>query len=723
MNTANQLDNPTPAPNWLEPEVARAKISKTIDDFLVEAVNFLPSDELPAPALAMQVTAGLGKTSGMLAAIANRADALLGRGHVLIYAPTLELAERAFHDFRRLNHNAPARVIRGRQAINPETLNPMCEKHELASQISGFVPSVTQSLCRSVKEDGTFVRAKCATKCPYLEQKDRRGAHVVFLSHAYLTVEPPIDREIPIALRVVDEKAWPALTSRTELTIDAFTRSPNENASPELAESMSKAKASIVDGLRRSQPIASHTRASGVSTDLLEELAEQERISRNFIEIDPTLAPMLAFSRSAKFDRKRFAASRTRERILRRIAEKETGHCNDLSLITKTVNGEEQQFVQLNRLRRISNDAPILFLDADASPEIIERIAPGSKFVSVQSQPIADVIQLSDLTLSDSWIGDEEKGPDRRTSIRKIIRRETELVDPSKVLVVSTKSVLKLFTDDAQHSEFDGAEQSDHAFLGCVSRWFGPNTQGSNDFEEFSTVIVIGRLQPRPAAIESIARAIFREDDNPVMSFTEGPLPEHRTTRLLTDGSMHDATYRQHPDRRAATILSQFREHATLQAIARLRLVSPNQPKRVIILSNLPLPGFPISRLATFEALEKGLEEEPDVPGYLKMEKALKAIADRPVCGTRLSASGLAEDLPRDFISVDAAKHFRRGRASIALSELCGRICSRNGWPVTKLSLRAPGGGKATPAIILSPRRDALTLARQFWPSFSCDLA
>ncbi|MDR6308134.1 hypothetical protein [Pacificitalea manganoxidans] len=181
-------------------------------------------------------------------------------------------------------------------------------------------------------------------------------------------------------------------------------------------------------------------------------------------------------------------------------------------------------------------------------------------------------------------------------------------------------------------------------------------------------------------------------------------------------GSDPPAKCHTHPDPRVHAVIAQTRECGTLQAIARLRLVAPVRSKRVVILSSLPLPGFPVTRLVAFNQLARGLEHEPDPAGFIRMEAALRALRRRPVCGTRLSAGGLAADLPRDFKTDEVAKRFRRGRPTDHLVALCGRVSKRNGWPLTLLALRKPGGGHSIPAIVLSSPEDALKQAQRLWP-------
>jgi hypothetical protein len=247
--------------------------------------------------------------------------------------------------------------------------------------------------------------------------------------------------------------------------------------------------------------------------------------------------------------------------------------------------------------------------------------------------------------------------------------------------------------------------------------------QGVNDYEDYATVVIIGRLQPGISEIETVSRAVFAQDERPILEHASGPLPPTEYSTIMADGSIQCSQARCHPDPRVQSILAQTRECGTLQAIARLRLIAPNRKKRVVILSNLPLPGLPITHLSPLAALERGLENEPDWTGYLRMERALRAIADQPVRGTRLSASGIAADLPRDFETEASARRFRRGRSTAQLLSLCQRIAAANGWPISVLSLKRPEGGKSIPAIVLDKPQAAGELARHFWPAFAAELS
>lgn len=708
-------------PLWHSPVNARRLLDTQIEAFVAAAARDDAGSEGDAPALAMKVTAGLGKSATTLRMIAQHADALLARGHVLIYVPTLDLAERAWGDFRRIAPGVPSRVVRGRAALRPDDpkkKKQMCEKAELAHKISGFVPSVTRALCRAEDPDGNFVLSDCAAGCPYLAQKDVPGAHVVFLSHAYLLVNPPIDRDVRITLRVVDEKAWPTLSGTTRLSIDEFMQVPPQLYPANLRDDLARAKAAIIDGLQRDLPLHDHLKASGLSQDGLERFAAAEGKSQSRLEIGPWQSAETVSFNWATFDAKSFIASRGRQKIFSRAAAKAVGHCNSLFIAQRPVGAAMQQVIEMSFLELLPRDAPVLLLDADANPDITERVAPGAVFSMIESPPVADIVQASDLSLSTSWLLEQDNGAARRAGVLEIIKREVARADGGGVLVVATKKVLWQLHADTGHHFFETNDKAmRQRLLGAVPRWFGPRMQGVNDFEGFATVIIIGRLQPPVTDAEASTRAVFGKDEMPVLTHGQGVLPAVDTHILMSDGTLREAVTRAHPDTRAQTIMAQTRECGTLQAIARLRLVAPDRAKRVVILGNLPLPGFPVTRLVPFEAIRRGLENEVDLPGYLRLEAALLATMGRTVLGTRLSASGLASDLPRDFCSESAGRNFRRGRPTAALILLCQRIAAANGWPITTLLLRKSSGGKPMPAIVLAPPPLALVHAGLLWPA------
>ena len=722
MNQMSDTFAPARRPAWTEAETARTELARRIEAFVRSAAAGAHADNDVAPALALRVSAGTGKTGSMLRSVAKHGRALLKRGHVLIHVPTLDLAERAAADLAAIDGTLPISVVRGRFAKQPLSDAPMCQRAELVELITGLVPSVTRALCRDERPEG-IVEAPCAQNCPYLAQRQESGAKIHFLAHAYLEAFPPIDRETPIALRVIDEKFWSTVTSTSEIHVEDLMRAPRSDFPAHLRTDLTAAKTGIVDALQSGVNVRDRLRSLGVDRSILEKLSQAEKATRSEIDINPQDDDDRVASKLGRFDRMALLASRKRRALFDMIAGEETAALNRLSLQDCRSRADSRQVIRMHRLTQTKRDAPLLMLDADADPDIAERLAPGTVFHRIEAIPRADVVQITDRTLSNAWLLDREKGSERRKRICNIISREVAGAQGEGVLVVATKKVLAALHADAGHPVAEGSDADlGRPLLGAAPRWFSPRMLGVNDYSGYRTIVVVGRMQPRIDAVEAATRCVYGDDDDPILDHEDGILPEGDAIRVMADGTVSHARIRTHPDPRVATMLWQMRECATLQTIARLRLVSPDKPKRVVILSNMPLPDLPVTTLTDLDALERGLEGEPDIAGFLRLERALTAFRNRCIRGTRLSAAGLEADLPRDFVGAQA-KEFRRGRTTDDMRAVIHRIARANGWPSTEVTLGRPGrGGKPIPAIVLAEKNEALKVAGALWNGHEASL-
>lgn len=278
MNQAHTFTPTIAVPDWLPPDEARRYLEDRIETFVAAAVAQGADVADPAPALAMKVTAGAGKTGTTLRVLARHGDALLSRGHVLVYMPTLALAERAADDFHATAPDLPCAVIRGRAAARPDDpAKLMCSQGEKVAKLTGVVWSITEALCRAENEAGEIIEAPCAPGCPYLAQKDLTGAHVFFLSHAYLSARPPIDPNIAVALRVVDEKCWDSLAETRDIFAEDFMRPAIQSPIPTAGIEEAKAKTAIIAGLQSGEPLGEYLQRNSVSKEYLRQRAEADR--------------------------------------------------------------------------------------------------------------------------------------------------------------------------------------------------------------------------------------------------------------------------------------------------------------------------------------------------------------------------------------------------------------------------------------------------------------
>jgi hypothetical protein len=132
---------------------------------------------------------------------------------------------------------------------------------------------------------------------------------------------------------------------------------------------------------------------------------------------------------------------------------------------------------------------------------------------------------------------------------------------------------------------------------GVITGHYGA-LRGLNVMENADWLIQVGRCEPPPYAVERAVRAWFPTD--PLIGIAT------REQAELRDKTGHGAIVQRtsHADPRCVELLQSSREQESLQALDRLRLVHhTGKPKRVYLLSNLPLPGAAPDVLTTLNEL------------------------------------------------------------------------------------------------------------------------
>ena len=139
------------------------------------------------------------------------------------------------------------------------------------------------------------------------------------------------------------------------------------------------------------------------------------------------------------------------------------------------------------------------------------------------------------------------------------------------------------------------------------------NIRGSNDAEDCTVIFIAGRNAPPPYEIDIQARALFWDDEAPIVTDDGSRIHSdaYRNTRLplslrgytFKDPSICEGiAVHSFSDARADKLHQQICEAETIQAIARLRLVHTPETKRVFLLSNLPIE-IPIDIVVSFKSL------------------------------------------------------------------------------------------------------------------------
>ena len=726
-----------PLPDFMEAEAARELIRQAIRAFLVKAAAWWATDETlrgAVPVLVIAASPGTGK-SRIAREELERFDLSALGGDAVFYAPTHGLADEAAGHAAELG--AGSHVTRGRPARNPETGDPMCARSELADQVAKLGLRVAPTLCKREPEGGgEAILCPFHASCAHVRQWESLPPANVLRFEA--TSYAPLSGDgsgRKTGLHVIDETLWPHLIGTADIPLDRWTRPRSARPANRRAKK-GEAEATAADVTEAAAKVLSALQAGksplaiGFEVGDFRQFADAERgpdvLANPPNAPDDRLAEELG--NLARFDPdagKRAAVWG----VLAEAAERGLDATERLRIVRDarpSGGGDPRDVLRVSWAKEPPRDAPVILLDADAAPEIIERLYPGAEMVRAELRPNAEVVQVSDVTLSLHALGagkgqeaDPIRGRDNRAKAAALVRWEVyrdRLTGGRGVLAIgSRKLALRMFTD-AGHN-FDGMtpqQVSDFMLAtplhGARWLWFGPRALGRNDWKDFGTAIVIGREELPLDALQDDARALFGDSGEPLELIPErgaigadgettqsAILPLARVPYCMADGSGAAAEVRLHPDPRARALQAQRRELAARQGFERLRLATATERKRVVIACKVPIPGLPVTRLVRFAEL---------VP-----DRARQAMAEAAARGgvLRISAAGLAEDAPETFPTVKAAEQWlgREGRRTFntPMPVIEDTISGAGVLTPIRVRLRLTGqrGPHATPALVVLP--------------------
>ena len=170
--------------------------------------------------------------------------------------------------------------------------------------------------------------------------------------------------------------------------------------------------------------------------------------------------------------------------------------------------------------------------------------------------------------------------------------------------------------------------------------------RGLNEWSDVALLMVVGRTEPSPRAVELIARALFGVDVQEVAPDEKGDIRYPTVVRgiRMRDGTGRRVVGNQHPDRRAEAVRWAICEAELVQAIGRGRGVNrgPENPLQIDILTNICLPGIEVDEVTTWDAIQ---------PSAFDVMRARGAIP--------LGYADQAAAYPDLFSSAEAARHAR----------------------------------------------------------------
>ncbi|OYV35121.1 MAG: hypothetical protein B7Z80_19310 [Rhodospirillales bacterium 20-64-7] len=574
------------------------------------------------PRIQIKGAAGLGKTRAIIREYVRRPA--MWRSNIVFYAKTLQLMDdfadgianaQTVRELEALTAGVPAtgdgarpnvRVIRGRSAEG------MCHSERIevveAAAAAGVV-SVHRACCHAPARDGVP-----ASSCPffnwckdkaYMAQFDNQPA-LRIMPHARLTLNQPDDLNLPAPdLVIVDETVVSEMVTHGEAAPAAMPNSATFAAKPgeedRIQEAMDMGKAVVMALADGNVDAVERLRAGGVATpELLRAAAAMaaEAADLALPALWPSMLPKEAKQRCAA---RKAHPGRAVASIFRQLAR-------DLEANRRTSTGVEWTTRDGNPVILVHGvkpaigapaDAALVLLDADADLEINRRLfGVNLRGFTISAARRAHVIQISDAALGVSTLtvkqADGDDAAKLRAWIAGLVQREVAS-GTRKVLVFCAKKVRLALTGEIADGNLPAATQ----WCGAALSHFGRHL-GANDWADFDTVVIVGRLEPPVEVVEQQARAIYADADDVTLDLRG---------EYVTDLRRHDLRHglgpavkvRVHPDPRVQALVEIWRENAMGQAIDRLRLIhrGADQPARVVVLSNLPVPGLVVDELLT----------------------------------------------------------------------------------------------------------------------------
>ena len=547
---------------------------------------------------------GLGKTRAMVEWIARN-----NRCQVEIFVPTLEKGEEVRTDLGK--HGVPAVVVRGRDASNPLTGKKMC------MYSSGYLGEFTRRnlpiyphLCEIPTDTDGPLRCESFELCAWIRQF--HGDHRVrIMSHSYLPLPfSRIEGEGWHPIRSFIDESFQSQAFRSKsCEIDGIVQGQGGKQWHALKDNILEAAGKLADqpvpvsafGLNQGEireEINAEIRSLGIVPGMPEEQGREM-----FSEIPlPSLSSLMLRKVAQELESN---PGRTSLRCLEIMPAR-----NEVGLVS---------LVWKKEMARLAKQKNVTILDASGDSEIYRHVL-GKEITTheINIQSHAEIIQVCDRTFAkSSLVKKEESGTHILTDFGwKTVMLLQELSLKNRTLIVTYMRVEELVRPHLP---------------GIEIRHFG-NLRGIDLFKDFDQAIIVGRNMPSPVDVRRMVRTLYRDDAKPLDFSLKTVLVPYR----MANGFPACLPVGQYADSRTRVVVETIREEETLQAMHRLRLVRrENNPPRVVLFSNLPIPGLAIDHLRNINQIVSEIAPQIPIRGSeARLREAFERDGFLPISGT-----------------------------------------------------------------------------------------
>lgn len=580
--------------------------------------NYFHSED--AHPLLINATVGLGKTEIVLRILREEINQRRLR-KAWYLCSTIELAGEINRRF-----GEDGATIRGRTQSSPDGRR-LCQRWKIITQIQKSVLSVTKSMCRQGERVCPHYQ-----DCLYLKQfEDAKTKSVLFMAHEYACIELGQDKPLP----------KPEIVILDENAMRIFLGDPypfKKSQFLEDAQSYKDAAEMIDEEISEGRLPFERLEEAGCDAGKLKSIqGELDKESR------PPILPGMSDDEIRKLVQqyKRNAAAL----VFGRLGQEWPAAVARNEIYSVKVIEDEIKIL-FRKAHKLPKESKILLLDATADKRLLEPSFPRIECVDIHAEQNLNVVQVHGFRGSKAAYDVQKKDGEWNEDVvfdkanmkisdsgRNHIQILNDFID--RILKQNPADKIAVIT----HADMEEKiMKSDRLTTGH----FG-NIRGLDGFKDCDAVIIAGRPQPSIRDIENQAKAIFFDKNVKIEPLDDILyLPETERGYLLKSGRRLGARIPYHPDPICNAMLEQVREAEIIQAIGRLRAVWSPRPKKVYLLTEIPIPGLIIDELIPYN-------------GYVKLNRLSQAMND--LNGVLpLRADWLAAKFPHYWSTEKAAK-------------------------------------------------------------------
>lgn len=531
----------------------------------------------------IKVDTGIGKTREAIKHAVRIADGQT----VVLAVPTHklgnELLQRVEDEAKRQKIDIRAAVWRGREAEDPETGEQMCRDIDAVRDVQSIGESAQKTVCRQ-EVDGTILECPHFRTCAYQAQRKRK-ADIWIVPHAVLFSRKPETIPAP-ALVIIDESFWdsglrgveghPIIVSDAQLDAAPYARSLDKSA--DLDAELKPIRRKLQAALRDHPPgPIERNRLTGLTEDECIAAAGMEWKRKISVEVYPGMS---GTERGKAVTAARINTEIPRMSIMwRELAAmlapdgpEKSGRLS-LDMIEDDKAGSRYRALRIQWTDNIKEgwQAPTLCIDATMNIDLVRAYYPNAVLRDeIRAEtPYQRIVQYPDRAFGKGWLQNQGNVADiwAWSKSYAIQRGGRWLLVVQKHVEDKIRAGFKIpdFIDIAHHN----------------------NIAGRDEWKDVTGLIVVGRTQPPPGAIEKIAGAMTGR----ARAAIEGWYPAATELIRAKDGSAVTVEADRHPDNAAEAVRAAICDAEVMQIIGRARGTNRTaaNPVEVVVLGSLPL--------------------------------------------------------------------------------------------------------------------------------------